>query len=616
MRVNSVGPDAASPKSPGNLPGMSGSHFSETPGGGDPSTRPVTQGTSLPGWRGRALALASRPLTPSAAAWTLLVISVIAAAVILREFRGISFFYDEWDFIQDRRGWGISAFLEPHNEHLHLIPTIVFKALFVVFGIGSYWPYAMVLVITHIACAWVLFALVQRWSNSEFALIAATVFLFLGAAWEVLLWPFEMGVTLSLAAGLASLLALDHGTSRGDIVACALLVGSVASASLGIPFIVGALIMLLLSRRGLLPRVYVVLVPIVLYGLWYLAYGEPTAKAENIREVPGFVANAAAGAASAIVGLPLEFGRAIVVLLAAILLVALGQRRPGSARLICVAAIALIMWSLLGLSRFGIAAPETSRYHYGGAALLLVIGAVLIGRRWSSTPALRVAILVLVVASLAPGLSNLSRGAASWRDGGAQVRAALGALELVPGRVPADFQPAPIWGPQLKAASYLSAADALGSPAATPQEIIGYPASARAAADTVLNAAQALSITPTTAAVAGGQPLQVETVTSATVRPGSVAACRVATPEAGATAIVTLPVPSSGVVVAAQDQPARKLHVDVRAQRFADLGPGDPVATAYPGGRPLLARVVAGGSSPPWRVQLSSLGPITFCRAQ
>jgi hypothetical protein len=578
--------------------------------GHQPPTAPRSRWAT---WRDHAVDVAGRPLTPKAAVCMLAIISVIAAAVILREFRGITFFYDEWDFVQNRRGWGASVFLEPHNEHLHLIPTIVFKALFVVFGLGSYWPYAIVLVLTHIACAWVLFALIRRWSNAEFALIAATILLFLGAAWEVLLWPFEIGVTISLASGLASLLAIDHGTRRGDGIGCALLVVSVASASLGIPFLVGALAILVLSRRSPFGRLYIVMVPALLYGLWYLAYGEPTAKAENIREVPGFVADAAAGAASAIVGLPLDFGRALVVVLAITVIIALAQRWPGAARLVMVSSIALIMWSLLALSRFGIAPPDTSRYLYGGAALLLVVGGVLIGRRWSTAPGLRLAIIVLVVASLAPGLSNLSRGAASWRDGGAQVRAALGALELVPGRVPPTFQPAPIWGPQIDARKYLRAVEELGSPAATPEEIPAYPAAARAAADTVLNAARAMSIAPTTTSGIGGLPPRVESATRATIGPGIRAACRIATPSPGATAIVILPIPAAGLVVEAQEKPDRLAHVDIRAQRFADLGPGDPIATARPGGKPLLVRVQAGGNSPPWRAQLSSLGPITFC---
>lgn len=567
-------------------------------------------------WREHLIAVCGRRLSPKAAMWTLGVISVLAAIVILREFRGLSFFYDEWDFIQDRRGWGTSDFLEPHNEHLHLVPTIIFKLLFVVFGIGSYWPYAVVLVISHIVCAWVLFLLLQRWSTTDFALAAATVFLFLGAAWEILLWPFEMGVTLSLAAGLGALLFLDRGTRRADALACALLVASIASASLGIPFILGALIMIVLVRRPVLRRLYVVVLPLALYGLWYLAYGEPTAKAENIREIPGFVANAAAGAASAIAGLPLEFGRSIVIVLAAILLAALARQWPGTVRLVSVTAIALIMWSLLALSRFGIAPPETSRYLYGGAALLLVIGAILLGRRSLASPALRVAIVVIVLASLAPGLSNLARGSAAWRDGSAQVRAALGALELVPQRVPADFQPAPIWGPQLRAAKYLAAAKALGSPAAAPEEIPAYPASARAAADTVLNAGGALAITPTTTSRAGGRPPQVAQVSGAIVRQAGTPGCLVATPTAGATAIVVVPLPASGMVVKAQDEVRAQTHVDVRAQRFADLGPGDPIATTRPGDRPLLIRVDAGGNSPPWRVQLSSLGTITFCGAR
>ncbi len=49
------------------------------------------------------------------------------------------------------------------------------------------------------------------------ALFAAVLLLFLGPAWEVLLWPFEIAFAGSVLFGVAMLLALDRGERRGDV---------------------------------------------------------------------------------------------------------------------------------------------------------------------------------------------------------------------------------------------------------------------------------------------------------------------------------------------------------------------------------------------------------------
>jgi hypothetical protein len=235
----------------------------------------------------RIRAAGTSPLSDRRAIALLTAAGLVAAALLLRNYRDLLFFYDEWDFIQGRRDWDPDTFLRAHNEHLVLVSTVVYKLLFVTAGITSYWPYAIFLTLTHLAAAGMLFAVIRAWSGNELALLAATVMLFLGTGWEVMLWPFEMGVTISLAAALGAVLCIERRTPRGDAWACVLMVLSVSAASLGLPFLVGLGIMILgASGPG---RLWVVGVPGALWGAWFLAYGNSTSKVENIPQIPTYV---------------------------------------------------------------------------------------------------------------------------------------------------------------------------------------------------------------------------------------------------------------------------------------------------------------------------------------
>ena len=57
---------------------------------------------------------------------------------------------------------------------------------------------------------------------------------FLGAAWEALLWPFDLHTIAALAAGLGALLALDRDGGPADGIACALLVVAITLIEVGV----------------------------------------------------------------------------------------------------------------------------------------------------------------------------------------------------------------------------------------------------------------------------------------------------------------------------------------------------------------------------------------------
>ena len=86
----------------------------------------------------------------------------LASMATLVKGRGLTFFYDEWAWVMRRRGWSTGVFLEPHNEHLSLLPVTVFKLLFVTVGLSHYGVYRVVGLLFHLTCVTLVFLLVRR----------------------------------------------------------------------------------------------------------------------------------------------------------------------------------------------------------------------------------------------------------------------------------------------------------------------------------------------------------------------------------------------------------------------------------------------------------------------
>src|SRR5205085_1447007 len=118
--------------------------------------------------------------------------------------------------------------------------------------------------------AGLLFAWLRARAGAWPALGAVVLVLFCGAAWEDLLWAFQVGFFGSMAAGLGMLLALRRETVGGDRLACLLLVVAICFSSLGLPFVFAAAVELATSPRPWRRRLYVVAVPFVLYALWWV----------------------------------------------------------------------------------------------------------------------------------------------------------------------------------------------------------------------------------------------------------------------------------------------------------------------------------------------------------
>ena len=214
----------------------------------------LTHDAAATGWLERTVRLVERRWRLALAALLLL-----DGALLVYMGRGLTFFFDEWDFVTHDFGGGIHSVLVAHVGNISVVPVLVYKALFHLVGLNHYPVYRIVLVALHLLCGTLVFALASKRIGRVPALLATALILFLGAAWEDLLWPFQIGYLSSIAGGLGAWLLLEREDRPGDagVLACLLL--ATGSSSLGIPVLIGVAVELAWRRAW--KRSWVVVVP-------------------------------------------------------------------------------------------------------------------------------------------------------------------------------------------------------------------------------------------------------------------------------------------------------------------------------------------------------------------
>ena len=402
-------------------------------------------------------------------------IAVVAFAVIMYLGRGIDFYFDEWNFILDRRGHSLDAFLQPHNEHIVLVPVIVYKVLLAVAGLGHHWPYLAALALMHVALGVGVYLLTSRRlgggpvsspprSSSSWAWRGRTC-----------CGPSRSASSARCSAASGPGSRWTAATAAAMSLACLALVLGTASSSLGVPLAVGVGAEILVQRRW--RALWVALVPVALYGLWYLGYGVSDVTGEGVFHAMAWAVTAVTAAAGALFGVGTDWGRTLVILGVLVLGWRTALLMP-SARLVGVLTGGIVFWLLTGAARSVFqppVPPETSRYLTLGAIVLL-LAAVELARGMRLPPALLVYAAMITLAAVALGLPTLRDNARQLRTFGTLTRAELGALELSAARVPAGYPPDASTNPQLHAGPYLAAVKAYGSSAAdSPRELEARP---------------------------------------------------------------------------------------------------------------------------------------------
>jgi hypothetical protein len=589
---------------------------------------------AAPSAYGKEVSGASRPETAARflpMAMLCLAGAVAASTAVLLIFQSrLTFFVDDWEFLLDRRGFSAAVFLNPHNDHIAIAPVAIYKGLLELFGMSSALPFAVVGTLVFELSVVLLFVYLRRRVGVWPALLGSVLILFLGAAWYDLLWSFQIGFSGSVAAGIGALLLLERDDRKGDLGACALLVVATSFSELGVPFVVGALVYAVLGpspwlRR--LRRLYVGLVPLVLYGLWYLGWGHKgphTASIHNLLHSPKFVFDAISENLASLFGLAtplnshhvgpnnigLNWGRILFAIAIVLAIWRLWRVRWRPSHWLWVAlAAGASFWFLTALNAVPYArTPTSGRYQYPGAIFVLLIAAELLrGARIDRR--ILVPATVVTLAAAVSGYIFLHDGYVLRKYASNYDRARLTAAEIARGHMSPSFPIQLITStPPFPASSYFSAVDAFGSPAFSESQLAKKDEVFRSPADQLLAQAEGIKVGPAAGAAGGDRAsagcnrLDGSGVGTLALRPGTYT-LQVRNPRGAA----------------------------IQVARFADVPsyvPAINLGVLYPGA---LASPTQGGqrlpgqaaidipsdrSPRPWRLYTPGPGAVTVCRAK
>jgi hypothetical protein len=537
----------------------------------------------------------------------LLGLAVTASGVLLLVWQSqITFLIDDWNLLLNRPGFNDHVLLDPHARHLILGPTLVYKAIQATIGMESFRPYGAAAIAAFLASVVLLFAYLRRRVGDWVALAAVLPVLVMGSAYEDLLSAFQIGYFGSMAFGIGALLAIERGDRRGDPIACALLVASLAFAEIALAVAAGVAVAIAL-QRGPLRRAWVVAVPLLLYAAWYPTYGQSGAylgpsgfSLHNVATSPPYILDGFASSIGSLLGLGvpelfggvggLEWGRPLLVALTAVAIAWLLRSRSSRSWWVLVPlAIGVSFWFLTAANFSPGRAPFASRYQYVGAVFVLMIAAQL-AAGWRPGWRGSLAMLGLGTAAALANLSMLHQGYRSLAEGSETVRGGLAGLEIAADRVVPDF----VLTPQnsdfnyftlVKAGPYLSAEEEFGSPAYSRTELVSAPEGARVAADKVMAAALPITLRPEPGPLPGG--------------------CTTVGGTGAQAPIVTLP-PGGATLRSPQGA-----SVSLGLRRYATGSfPVDPGPLR--GDARLL--IPTDRSSRPWQLRLDAAAPVEVCR--
>lgn len=534
---------------------------------------------------------------------------VAFALLILALTWHFTYLQDTWEFLMNRRAFTADSFLKPHNEHIVVIPVAIQQFFLHVFGMSSARPEYVLLTLMLVVTACLIFVYASRRVGQWFGLLATVLVLFLGPAWELLVWPFEISLLGSFLFGLAMLLALERGDRKGDVLACVFLTISLGFSSLGIPFAAAALVAILLSpRERWRGRAYVVLIPALLFAAWYLGWGHEAESHMSLRNIlasPRFVAEAIAAGVGNLFGLgqsPVSgtvelFWGAVLVAVIVAFVVSRQLRRPGvDPGLWPVAAAATVNWFLTAFNQVPGREPVASRYQYASCVFILLLLSNLLVRERFGRRAVLIGAAVTALA-VAPNLVVLKDGRDIFAVRSVLTKGDTGAIEIARRTVRPDFELAPevAGAPALIdifAGPYLEAVDEYGSPGYTEAELAAAPEEVRHWADAVLAAAL---------------PLTEKTLAGAYDRGGGRENCVAVPAEAAPEQEVQVDPGLTRIEV------APGAEADLTLRRFAE-GEYPVSLPPVPGGSAAVLHVPRDESPRPWYLHVAASQPARVCR--
>jgi hypothetical protein len=319
--------------------------------------------------------------------------ATLVAAVVFWGWldRSLWFFGDEWDFLV-RRGLSYPPASDrsiwyPHNEHWSTLPILLWRGLYSVFHLGSYWPYLVPLLLAQVGVMHLAWRMCRRNGVDPWIATAAVALLgLLGAGAEDLASAFQVTFVASVLFGYVALDLLDR-TARDervrrnrDILASLALLASLMSSTIGDAMVIGAAV-LLLARGPRKRAVAVLALPVASYVIWFGFIGRLglSAPADHlslakVTSLPQYVWFGLSSALGQTFNLEAA-GAALLVGLAAWVIWHVQSLWRETPALIGLSVAAAAFYLVVGLGRDTTAGATTvvSRYVYVAIAILLPV---------------------------------------------------------------------------------------------------------------------------------------------------------------------------------------------------------------------------------------------------
>ena len=420
-----------------------------------------------------------------------------AGAMLLYLQRDTTFYRDEWSFVLYRQGQSVENYLAPNAGNLVLLPALLYVAMFKAFGLDSPEVVRIVSVATTLLCAWLLYRWARRRVSPWGAVLPLVSILSFGPGWNDLLWPFQVGYFISLAAGIGSLILLEHDRPRADAGAAALVALGVMGSSVGLAFAASGFAMVLARGRRQPGTLALFALPVVAWLVWYQAYATADARfhPSNLAQAPALAFESAGAAMGGVTALGPAAGT--VLLLGLLVLVVRRVVRDGhlTPELAGPIAFGIAFWALISLAPLAGSAPDESRYLLPGAVAILLVGVELLrgataSRGWAAT------ILIAFALVTVSNLASLRNAAVSVRGTSNEAKAELAAVEVAGTRLAPGYE-ANVSEFEIEGAAYLAAVQHWdSSPAPDPKTLHRLSASQRSAFDRALLAAEGITAAP------------------------------------------------------------------------------------------------------------------------
>lgn len=390
---------------------------------------------------------------------------------------GRTFFYDEWNFVVERRSFSWSSFVEPHNGHLSFLPALAYWIMFQIFGLDHFVPYRLMGIAVHLAVCGVAGVLVARRWNWLVGCAVAYSLALMGGGWQNIFWPFQIGLMGSLLFVLLAVDAYDRskaGASRNWLIAASIFcVAAILCSGVGIPG-VGAFALLCWLPASREKTWWVPVPAIVLYGFWYLFYGRSGQNIGELAKMPSYVGESGQAAVSDFLTVGNFFGWVGLSVVTAVVLLAI-VRRKATWRMLVWPLFVLSFWILNALTRAGLSIPGASRYVYISIVLLVltIFDAIPL---WPNKRNIRIVLsaLIVLLSIITVQRSNqlLRDGAGGLRYEGERISYELAVVDAIGDQLDPNFEIDPVHAPGLTVGEYLAATRDLHSSPAYPRESV------------------------------------------------------------------------------------------------------------------------------------------------